>query len=92
MESSQQIVVEDAKAPDSVFPLDIFAPMIVVSGRATQESTLAVCGLHVEPSTICFPHCRYHSILSISFDLRSQRAPVPRRGKAAPAVRGEREH
>jgi polyhydroxyalkanoate synthesis repressor PhaR len=35
-----QIVVEDAKAPGSVFPLDVLRQMIVASGRATQESAL----------------------------------------------------
>src|SRR5271169_2922020 len=35
-----QIVVEDAKAPDSVFPLDVLRQMIVASGRATQENAL----------------------------------------------------
>ncbi len=35
-----QIVVEDAKGPDSVFPLDVLRQMIVASGRATQESAL----------------------------------------------------
>ena len=35
-----QIVVEDAKAADSVFPLDVLRQMIVASGRATQESAL----------------------------------------------------
>ena len=35
-----QIVVEDAKAPGSVFPLDVLRQMIVASGRATQEGAL----------------------------------------------------
>src|SRR5208283_1935838 len=35
-----QIVVEDAKAADSVFPLDVLRQMIVASGSATQESAL----------------------------------------------------
>jgi polyhydroxyalkanoate synthesis repressor PhaR len=35
-----QIIVEDAKEPDSNFPLDILRQMVVASGRATQESTL----------------------------------------------------
>ena len=35
-----QIVVEQAKAPDSTFPLDVLRQMVVASGRATQESTL----------------------------------------------------
>ena len=35
-----QIVLEDAKTPDSVFPLDVLRQMIIASGRATQEGTL----------------------------------------------------
>jgi len=35
-----QIVLEDAKTPDSVFPLDVLRQMIVASGKATQESAL----------------------------------------------------
>jgi polyhydroxyalkanoate synthesis repressor PhaR len=34
-----QIITEHAKAPDSVFPLDILRQMIVASGKASQEST-----------------------------------------------------
>lgn len=35
-----QIIVEDAKAPDSTFPLDVLRQMVIASGRASQESTL----------------------------------------------------
>ncbi|MGA8366489.1 MAG: polyhydroxyalkanoate synthesis regulator DNA-binding domain-containing protein [Candidatus Acidiferrales bacterium] len=35
-----QIIAEDAKAPDSAFPLDILRQMVIASGKATQESTL----------------------------------------------------
>jgi polyhydroxyalkanoate synthesis repressor PhaR len=35
-----QIVLEDAKTPDSVFPLDALRQMILASGRATQENGL----------------------------------------------------
>lgn len=35
-----QIVVEDAKTPDSSFPLDLLRQMVIASGRASQESTL----------------------------------------------------
>jgi polyhydroxyalkanoate synthesis repressor PhaR len=35
-----QIVLEDAKTPDSVFPLDILRQMILASGRVTQENAL----------------------------------------------------
>ena len=35
-----QIVLDDAKTPDSVFPLDVLRQMIVASGKATQENAL----------------------------------------------------
>ena len=33
-----QIIVEDAKAPNSSFPLDLLRQMVVASGRASQAS------------------------------------------------------
>jgi len=35
-----QIIMEQAKEPDSAFPLDVLRQMVVASGRATQESAL----------------------------------------------------
>jgi polyhydroxyalkanoate synthesis repressor PhaR len=35
-----QIIVEDAKAPDSNFPIDVLRQMVIASGRASQESAL----------------------------------------------------
>src|ERR1700733_8749730 len=35
-----QIVLDDVKPPDSVFPLDILRQMILASGKATQEGAL----------------------------------------------------
>ncbi|HUK52889.1 MAG TPA: polyhydroxyalkanoate synthesis regulator DNA-binding domain-containing protein [Candidatus Binatia bacterium] len=35
-----QIIVEEAKEPDSTFPLDILRQMVVTSGKATQENAL----------------------------------------------------
>jgi polyhydroxyalkanoate synthesis repressor PhaR len=35
-----QIVLDDAKMPDSVFPLDVLRQMIVASGKATQENAI----------------------------------------------------
>jgi polyhydroxyalkanoate synthesis repressor PhaR len=35
-----QIIVEDAKTPDSTFPLDLLRQMVVATGRASQEGTL----------------------------------------------------
>jgi len=36
-----QIVLEDAKASDSSFPLDVLRQMVVASGKATQENALS---------------------------------------------------
>jgi polyhydroxyalkanoate synthesis repressor PhaR len=36
-----QIIVEDAKTPDSTFPLDVLRQMVIATGRASQESALA---------------------------------------------------
>ncbi len=35
-----QIIVEDAKTPESSLPLDLLRQMVVASGRASQESAL----------------------------------------------------
>jgi polyhydroxyalkanoate synthesis repressor PhaR len=35
-----QIIVEDAKAPESSFPLDLLRQMVVATGRASQENAL----------------------------------------------------
>jgi polyhydroxyalkanoate synthesis repressor PhaR len=35
-----QIIVEDAKTPESNFPLDLLRQMVIASGRASQESAL----------------------------------------------------
>jgi polyhydroxyalkanoate synthesis repressor PhaR len=35
-----QIIVEDAKTPNSNFPLDVLRQMVIASGKASQESAL----------------------------------------------------
>jgi polyhydroxyalkanoate synthesis repressor PhaR len=35
-----QIIVEDAKTPDSTFPLDMLRQMVIATGQASQESAL----------------------------------------------------
>jgi polyhydroxyalkanoate synthesis repressor PhaR len=35
-----QIIVEDAKTPDSTFPVDLLRQMVIASGRVSQENTL----------------------------------------------------
>lgn len=36
-----QIIVENAKVPDSAFPLDMLKQMVIASGKLTQESVLS---------------------------------------------------
>lgn len=43
-----QIVVENAKTPESVFPIEILRQMIVVSGEVTQESAVQYTKMMVE--------------------------------------------
>jgi polyhydroxyalkanoate synthesis repressor PhaR len=43
-----QIVVEDAKTPNSIFPLDVLRQMILASGTATQENALRYMKTMVE--------------------------------------------
>ena len=35
-----QIIVEDAKGPDSIFPISVLRDMVIASGRASQEGAL----------------------------------------------------
>ena len=43
-----QIVLDDAKTPDSVFPLDVLRQMIVASGKATQQNALRYMKMMME--------------------------------------------
>jgi polyhydroxyalkanoate synthesis repressor PhaR len=35
-----QIIAENAKAPDSAFPIDVLRQMVIATGKATQEGTM----------------------------------------------------
>jgi len=43
-----QIVLDDVKTPDSVFPLDVLRQMVVASGKATQENALRYMKMMME--------------------------------------------
>jgi polyhydroxyalkanoate synthesis repressor PhaR len=45
-----QIIVEDAKTPDSTFPLDVLRQMVIASGKAGQESALQYMKVMLEIS------------------------------------------
>ncbi|MGB7552955.1 MAG: polyhydroxyalkanoate synthesis regulator DNA-binding domain-containing protein [Candidatus Korobacteraceae bacterium] len=67
-----QIVVEDAKAPGSVFPLDVLRQMIVASGRATQESAL-----HYMKAMLDLYQNAYHAMPPAMNPLEFMRWPQP---------------
>jgi polyhydroxyalkanoate synthesis repressor PhaR len=83
-----QIVVEDAKAPDSVFPLDVLRQMIVASGRATQESAL-----HYMKAMLDLYQNAYRAMPPAMNPLELMRWPQPgaTAGAAPPAGPSERE-
>jgi polyhydroxyalkanoate synthesis repressor PhaR len=74
-----QIIVEDARDPDSTFPLDLLREMIISSGRASQETALRYM----------------KSMLNIYQDTYRAIAPAAnpfdyfRPGSAAPATSGQ---
>jgi polyhydroxyalkanoate synthesis repressor PhaR len=83
-----QIVVEDAKAPDSVFPLDVLRQMIVASGQATQESAL-----HYMKAMLDLYQNAYRAMPSPMNPLEFMRwsPPAAAAGGPQPAAAGERE-
>jgi len=77
-----QIVVEDAKLPDSVFPLDVLRQMVVASGKATQESAL-----HYMKSMLEMYQNAFRAMPPAMNPLEFMRWPQP---AAAPGVGEER--
>jgi polyhydroxyalkanoate synthesis repressor PhaR len=83
-----QIVVEDARAPDSVFPLDVLRQMIVASGRATQESAV-----HYMKAMLDLYQNAYRAMPPVMNPLEFMRWPQPAAptGTSAPATAQGRE-
>jgi polyhydroxyalkanoate synthesis repressor PhaR len=78
-----QIVVEDARAPDSVFPLDVLRQMIVASGRATQESAL-----HYMKAMLDLYQNAYRAMPPTMNPLEFMRWPQPAATTGAPPLAG----
>jgi polyhydroxyalkanoate synthesis repressor PhaR len=80
-----QIIMEQAKEPDSTFPLDILRQMVVASGRATQESTLkymkAMFDLYQNAYRVMSPPMS-------PFEFMRTAAPPPVEGTPPPAAAG----
>jgi|ERR1019366_3974572 polyhydroxyalkanoate synthesis repressor PhaR len=78
-----QIVVEDARAPDSVFPLDVLRQMIVASGRATQESAL-----HYMKAMLDLYQNAYRAMPPTMNPIEFMRWPQPAAPTGAPPLAG----
>ena len=78
-----QIIVEDAKTPDSSFPLDVLRQMVIASGKASQESALQYMKAMLEISQ--------NSYLAMAppftpFEFARRKDPRPADGSEAPPV------
>jgi polyhydroxyalkanoate synthesis repressor PhaR len=85
-----QIIVEDAKAPDSSFPLDVLKHMVISSGRAGQESTMKYMNAIVD-----LYQSAYRAIPSplnpfgLLPNLANMRPPAPEGPSSSPAPAAE---
>jgi polyhydroxyalkanoate synthesis repressor PhaR len=81
-----QIIMDQAKEPDSTFPLDMLRQMVVASGRATQESALkymkAMFDLYQNAYRVMSPP------MSPFEFMRTAAAPPPVEGAPPPAAAG----
>ena len=77
-----QIIVEDAKTPESSFPLDLLRQMVVATGRASQESALQYMKTMLEISQNAY---RNMSIPMNPFDFMqtSREQPEGKRARSA---------
>jgi polyhydroxyalkanoate synthesis repressor PhaR len=81
-----QIIVEDAKAPDSNFPLDVLRQMVIASGRVSQERAVqymkAMLDIYQNTYRVMVPPLNPFEFI--------QSKDGPRRGRAEPkAAEGE---
>jgi polyhydroxyalkanoate synthesis repressor PhaR len=76
-----QIIVEDAKGPDSIFPLDVLRQMVIASGRASQESALQYMKAVLDIS-----QSSYRAMVPPfnPFEFIQQKDSTPARGPAPP--------
>ncbi len=76
-----QIVMEDAKTPGSVFPLDILRQMIVASGKATQDNALRYMKFMMDIYQNAY---RAMPSPASPFEMMAGRWPQPPNGAVAP--------
>jgi polyhydroxyalkanoate synthesis repressor PhaR len=78
-----QIIVEDAKAPDSSFPLDVLRQMVIASGKASQESALQYMKAVLDISQSAY---RAMAPPFSPFEFAQRRDPRPADGSGTPPV------
>ena len=78
-----QIVIEDAKTPDSNFPLDVLRQMVIASGKASQESALQYMKAMLEISQNAY---RAMAPPFNPFEFAQQKDPRPAEGPGTPPV------
>jgi polyhydroxyalkanoate synthesis repressor PhaR len=87
-----QIIVEDAKATNSAFPLDVLRQMVIASGRAGQEATLkymeAILDFYQNTYRLISPAAKPFGFYPPEPEGHSGAAGVPQAGKGDPAAHG----
>jgi len=83
-----QITVEDAKTPDSTFPLDVLRQMVITSGKASQESALQFMKAVLEISQNAY---RAMAPPFNPFEFIPRKDTPPADGPVTPAVASEGE-
>jgi polyhydroxyalkanoate synthesis repressor PhaR len=78
-----QIIVEDAKAPDSSFPLDVLRQMVIASGKASQESALQYMKAMLEISQNAY---QVMAPPFSPFEFAQRKDPRPADGSGTPPV------
>jgi polyhydroxyalkanoate synthesis repressor PhaR len=87
-----QIIVEDAKATNSDFPLDVLRQMVIASGRAGQESTLkymkAILDFYQNTYRLISPAVNPFGFYPPQPEGHSGAAGVPQAGEAGHTAQG----
>jgi len=78
-----QIIVEDAKTPDSSFPLDVLRQMVIASGKASQESALQYMKAMLDISQSAY---RAMAPPFSPFEFAQRKGPPPADGPGTPPV------
>ena len=78
-----QIIVEDAKAPNSTFPIEVLRQMVISSGRATQAGTR----LYMQAFADIYE--KSFRALTPSFPFQQPGAPTNPRRESTPAEPGD---